>query len=267
MSSTISLPMYAAPGAALQAFWQGLRAHLQAAGLRDVPSDLSHDNDHTAAWLRPDLLLGQTCGYPLMTGLLGRVRLVATPRYRAEGCEGPWSTSLIVVRSDDPALRLEELAGRRAAFNSRDSQSGYNTLRALLAPLATGGRFLGSTVETGSHHRSMELVLAGEADVAAIDCVTFALLARQAPGRVQGLRILCRSARVPSLPLITALSTSDRDVERLRAALRGACRDPDLAAARAELLLDGVEVLPDSAYEVCTTMERQAGALGYPDLA
>ena len=259
--------MYAAPAAALDAFWQGLRRHMIREGLADVPSSLDEPADVHAHWLAPDLLLSQTCGYPLMTSLRGRVRYVGTPRYRAPGCEGASYTSVLVVRADEPETRLVRMAGRRVAFNAPDSHSGYNALRALVAPLARDGRFFDEGIETGAHRLSVAAVRDGRADLAAIDAVTFALLWRDHPDEVRSLRVLGSTERAPGLPLITAEGTEPADVARLRAAWVAACADPALADAREAMLLDGLEVLPPEAYDIIPALRDEAAAQGYPILA
>lgn len=268
MTRTVAFPMYPVPPEAAAAFWTGLRRHMMAAGLSDLPDDPVVQDDLRAHWRDPDLLLTQTCGYPFATELAGRVQLVATPCYEAAGCDGPGYTSFVAVRQDDPARAIGDLRGRRAAANERGSQSGWNALRALVAPLAEDGRFFGAVIFTGAHLRSMVAVRRGEADVAAVDCVTFALAARDQPEATHGLRILCRTAPgVPGLPLITGAATPPADVERLRDALRAAAADPALSDARAGMLLRGFAVLPPEAYEACLAMERGAVAAGYPELA
>lgn len=263
----MSLPMYDQAPDALCAFWEGLRGQMREAGLRGVPDELSRPADLDAHWRSPGTLLSQTCGYPLATVLADRVRLVGTPRYAAPGCRGSDYASLVVVRADDPARSVSDLRGRRAAFNGRRSQSGYNAFRALVAPHARGGRFFAEVIETGGHARSLRTVQDGTADVAAIDCVTYAMTARHAPRSIEGLRILSVSEPCPGLPLITAWATHDDDIARLRAAFAAACADPALAAARQALLLEGLEVRPLADYGRCVEMEARASQLGYPDLA
>lgn len=265
--NVVSLPMYAAPADALAAFWYGLRGHMLREGLAPVPEGLCIPSDLDAHWRARELLLSQTCGFPLATTLREKVRYVGTPCYRAPGCKGPLYSSALVVRAGDAARALEELRGRRAAFNSRDSQSGYNALRALVAPLAVKGRFFGAVLETGAHRASAAAVERGAADIAAIDAVTLALLERDNPTLTSNLRLLAFTPAVPGLPLITSLNTSDADLSRLRAALAASCADPVLATARAALLLDGFEVLAASAYEPLAAMRDAATARGYPDLA
>lgn len=267
MPPVVSLPMYVQAAEAIQAFWSGLRRHLAEAGLPGLPEDLFWPDDFRAHWLSPATLLSQACGYPLVTLLAGRVQLVGTFRYAAPGCEGSDYASLVVVREDDPARTVADLAGRRAAFNSRDSQSGYNSLRALVAPHVRDGRFFGAVIESGGHASSMRLVREGGADVAAIDCVTHALAARADPQAVAGLRTLCLSERAPGLPLITAQATSEQDLARLRSAIAAACADPALAEQRAAFLLEGFDVRPLADYDRCLEMQERAKALGYPELA
>ena len=263
-----SLPMYDLPGleAATDAWWAGLAAAFRAEGLAAVPQRLTREADHTALWRAPDLLFSQTCGYPLTHALAGQVTLVATPIYRCAGCEAGMYRSEIVVRADDPAAHLAGLAGRRAAVNAADSQSGCHALRHAVRALSKEGRFFGAVVLTGGHRASMQAVAAGEADVCAIDGVTYALLRRTQPDLVRSLRVLAQSDAAPALPYVTRRDIPADDLQRLRAGLVRACGDPALSAARAALLLAGVVVLPLSAYDRILDMEAAADAAGCPDL-
>lgn len=191
--SLVSYPMYAAAPGAVDGFWQGLRGHLLEAGFGDVEAGLSQPDDLMAHWMAPDLLLSQTCGYPLTHALAGRVQLVGTPCYDAPGCAGPLYSSVFVVRAGDPARQLADLRGRRVAFNSRDSQSGANCLREAVSPLAEDGRFFSRAIESGAHRRSLRLVQDEDADIAAVDCVTYALASDA--GLTDGLRILAFSRK------------------------------------------------------------------------
>ncbi len=264
-----SLGMYDLPEltAATDAWWAGLRRHFAAQGFRDLPEALNRAGDPVERLKAEGLLFAQTCGLPLTSKLKDHVQLVATPRYAVPGCAGATYVSWIVVRQDDPAKSIADLRGRRAAYNDEGSQSGYNTLRAMLAPLAKDGRFFSAAIESGAHRRSLAMVKAGAADVAAIDCVTFALIARVAPQEVQGIRVLRASGTAPGLPYVTATSTAPTDVQRLQDGIAAAFADPELAETRAALALDGCEILPRAAYEAIPAMESAAIAAGYPRLA
>jgi len=263
-----SLPMYDLPEVrpALDALWAALARELRRAGVTDVPERLTHDVPGSALWPAPDLLLSQCCGADLMGAQAGRLQPVATPRYRAEGCAGGRYTSLLVVADRVDVTVLEDLRGKVAAINHPHSHSGANALRALVAPLSRGGRFFAEVVESGSHLASLALVQRRAADVAAIDCVTYGLLARHRPAALSGTRPLCRTAGAPAPPFVTRRNAGPDLVRRLRGALQSAVLDPELAEARADLLLDGLELLPPSAYARITAFARFAASHAYPQL-
>ncbi len=260
-----SLPMYDLPEvrAATDAWWQGLARAFRREGLVDVPEVLDRRQNYKEVWVSRDLLLSQTCGYPLKHSLDGRVQLVATPCYEVDGCEGPSYCSFVIVGADLPAGHVGDLKGLRCAINGAESQSGCNALRALVAGFSERGRFFGRVDVSGGHAASIALVASGQADVAAVDCVTHALIARDRPAALAGTRVLCRTASAPGLPYVTRGQADPDLLRRLRAGLERAVADPALTAARDTLLLTGMAVLPLSDYDRITDMENAAIAAGY----
>lgn len=264
-----SLAMYDLPElrAATDALWLGMARGFRRAGIAKVPAVLERDLPYRETWQHPALLFAQTCGYPLTHALAGRVRVVATPCYRAEACEGPNYCSIVIVRADHPATDLAALRGARCVVNGPDSQSGYSALRALVAPLAENGRFFADVAVSGSHPASIDAVAAGKADIAAIDCVTHALVARYRPEALAGTRILARTAAAPGLPYITRGDADDDLLQRLRDGLIEVFADPDLAAARDALLLRDAVLLPADAYQRIIDLENDAIGRGYAEVA
>jgi ABC-type phosphate/phosphonate transport system substrate-binding protein len=264
-----SLPMYDLEEVtdATDVFWSGLARALRQEGVHDVPRRLERKGTPEDHWAAPDLLLSQSCGYPLTHAFADRLQVVATPCYDAPGCRGPAYCSLVVVRDDLRARALEDLRSVTAVVNSAGSQSGYSALRALVVPFHRRGRFFGAVKESGSHVASLAMVAEGAADVAAIDCVTHALLVRHRPEAIDGTRVLCRSGSAPGLPYVTAASADEEMVRRLRTALFNALADPALEAARDALLLSDAEVLSRNAYTRIRAMEEEAVAGGYPVVA
>ncbi|WP_411036011.1 phosphate/phosphite/phosphonate ABC transporter substrate-binding protein [Shinella sp. BYT-45] len=267
--SLASLAMYVSPPQIRQAtrlFWEALGARMRAMGL-EAPAALDDDVPYDEAWLRPDLLFGQTCGYPYVRHLRGKVQLVATPIYGLSGCDGPLKCSFIIVNARSPVTSIEELRGARAAINEPGSNSGYNLFRAFVSPHAVDGRFFSSVVETGGHRASIDAVSSGAADVAAIDCVTFGNTLRFDPDRVAGVRILAETAKGPGLPFITAAATPAEDLVILRRVLADAIADPALADICDTLSLRGVSLLDDADYEMLAELDRDAARHGYPAIA
>lgn len=265
----VSLAMYdmTEVQGANDALWSGIAKSLRKRGLDEVPNGLDRETSIPDALRAPDLLLGQTCGYPLIRELAGRVELVATPCYEAAGCDGSNYSSWIVVGADNPAHDVADLAGMRCAVNGANSQSGYNALRALVAPYNDDGLFFGAVEVSGGHANSLAMVQNGTVDVAAIDGVMHAMCARHRPAALDGTRVLTRTAAVPGLPYVTAGGTASDAIDRLRDALDEAMADPNLADARDALLLSGIEVLPLSAYDPVHEMEVEAERQGYPVIA
>ncbi len=245
---------------ATDAFWAALATRLRGAGVEDVPDRLERDSDPRAVWASPQLLFSQTCGLPLVHRFAGRLALVATPCYAAPGCVGPNYLSHIVVRADDPRATVAEFAGSVAAINSEDSHSGFNILR---WRVAREGRspFFARVERTGSHVASLAGVQSGGADLAAIDCVTFALLERHRPSAVEGVRVLEETPLAPGLPYITAGDTTAEECARLREALAETLADPALAEVREALLLLGAEEVRPARYEAIRDFARQGARI------
>lgn len=263
MNWIASLPMYNVTPA-LASHWRALLAdtlRVAAPGARIE----ARDDDLYALWRDDRLLLSQTCGYPLMHLLADTVQVVATPHFDAPGCDGLHYRSLLVVRADAPYRSLEACRGARAAFNQDDSNSGMNLFRHAVAPLARGGRFFREVLETGSHLGSLQALGERRADVAAIDCVTFAFVQDSLPALAATVRSIGWTAPAPGLPLVAARTAPAALLERLRGALDIALQaDPN----RARLLrLKGFSVPAANAYDRIVTLAREAEAAGYPHLA
>src|SRR4051812_7780396 len=128
MQPVASLPMYDWPEVhwANDALWSAIAERLRAVGIA-APERLDRSRPFGEKWLDPELVLSQTCGWPYAARLRGKVRLVATPVYAVQGCNGPSYSSAIVARHDEPG-GVAAFRGRRVAFNSRDSLSGYVAL-------------------------------------------------------------------------------------------------------------------------------------------
>ena len=268
MALRASLPMYDLPEVrdCTDRLWVAIAEEMRDGGVAEVPDALERPADHHDAWRPSGLLLSQSCGYPVVTALRGALRVVATPQYTAPGCEGCRYSSVVVARASSRVAGLGGLRDTVCAFNSRDSQSGYNALRAMVAPMARGKRFFARTIETGAHAASIEAVRAGRADICSVDCVTWALFARYRPSALDGLVVLTFTPRMPGLPFVTAGGRSDASLDSIRHALGRAFSRADLAETREALLISGLSMLSIDAYEPLLALEHAAIASGYPGL-
>ncbi len=220
-----SLSMY--PFAELRPATEGLLAALTAHLHTDVALD-PWSMPYDARWTDPDLLISQTCGYPLVTRLADQVRLLGAFSYATAVSDGYRYRSVIVAATAAAAVTPQ--AGAVAAANQPDSLSGWISLLSY-----AGGAWPGSVRWTGSHAASIDAVRVGRADIASIDAVTWALLVHHHPARCAGLHVVGRGPLVPTLPLITSGAATDEDVAALRRALHVAAAS---GAAR-QLMIDG----------------------------
>ncbi len=195
-----SLTMYRRPEleAEHDRLWAQIRDGLRLAGIK-APDRLSQDAEEAQVWEDPDLVLSQTCGMPYRLGLDKKVRLVGTPDYGLEGCPPGYYRSALVVRRDDPRRALKEFRNARFAFNDSHSQSGH---AAAYWHTAAEGFWFKTRIRTGQHRLSALAVSEDEADIAAIDAVSWRLMQAYEPF-AEYLRVLDWTTPTPGLPLIT----------------------------------------------------------------
>jgi len=177
---------------------------------------------HRAArdlWYDPDLLVTQACGLDLFLSD-APIEPVAAPVFDLD-CEAGVYYSYIVGN----------MRGSVAAVNSLSSRSGYTALLTVCNPE--------KVIVTGSHIASLGAIQAGHAEVAAIDAVTWSILARDNPGCLTGLEVVERSAVCLSPPYVVK---SDADRENMFVCLRRAVLSPASMLARKALFLK--DVLP-----------------------
>ena len=261
MDSIAWLGMYdhVAQHAANDRLWAAIRDRLRDHGLPAVPVRVTRGWSTQAVWSHPGLLLGMICTRPWAREH-PQLRLIGHPAYAGTDRPGE-HRSLIVVRRDDQAQALPDLRGRAVAINDCGSNSGMALLRDRIAPLAEGQPFFGRVVETGAHADSVRAVGEGRADVAAIDEVTFAALARFDPDATGRLRVLAKTDAAATPAFVTAAEPAVATL--LGTVLAQVMADPDLAGTRDDLFLTGIEApRPDLSARIAA-QDMRAAALGY----
>lgn len=225
----------------VRAAWNRLWRRI-ALELEHAPRALDWDRDLHQVWRDPALLLGVTCGWPLVTQLGGglvvvgtfdpAVPLAATGRYR----------SVLIASQATSVAGLHALPRAVAAVNGTDSLSGWVSL------CHAWGGTPADVMVTGSHLASMRAVARGDAQVASIDAVSYELVAAVEPATTAALHVVGHGPLVPALPIVTAAANAAR-VPELRNALAVAVTDPALAATCAALLIRGFVPFDRADYE------------------
>ncbi|MFT7649740.1 MAG: ABC-type phosphate/phosphonate transport system substrate-binding protein [Candidatus Poriferisodalaceae bacterium] len=182
---------------AVEVLWCDVSDRLRAQDV-GTPEGLTRIPDIRAQWVDPDLFIGQTCGLSYAERIRPFAAVIGALTYGISGAGPGEYCSHVVTRSDSGIDTLEDMRGRVVAFNDQDSESGKGSTEQLVAPLASNGRFFAGAVETGGHRTSIVAVANGQADVSAIDAVSFE------PKALASLQIIHTTSSSPGTPMITA---------------------------------------------------------------
>ena len=263
-----SFPMYDFPEIhwALDKLWCAIARNLNARGVDETPDELLHTRPLHELWTDPDMFISQCCCLDVVKNFTRHLTPLATPLSVASGCDGHRYRSKVIVHEESTVMSLEDLRGKVCVVNGPESHSGMNAFRALIAPISEGRPFFAHVVESGAHADSIAMVASGEADVAAIDCVTYAILDRHRPAATEGVRVLTHTEFGPGIPYVTRTDTGFETVDKMREAITEAFAEPDLEDALDALFITGVTVLPKDHYYELIDFERDAVRRGYPKL-
>ncbi len=265
-----SLGMYDHPAqqSANDRIWSAIVRILRKRGVDGVPDVLDRARHVHDLWRDPNLLFGQACGYPLIADDSLALQVIALPIYDIPGFTSSDAThaSVLVARANDGRRSLADYRDTRAAINDPQSNTGMNLFRATLAPITETSAFFARVVQTGSHRGSVAAIVAGNADIVAIDTVTYATLVRHEPDLTAPLKIVARSPASPTLPFVTSATTSVETIAALRLALQEILTDPCLPEARASIGLAGIVIANLDALAPIHALQQTAIRFGYPNL-
>ncbi len=267
MARLAALPMYDFPelSDAHDAMWSFVAHELRHAGLSEIPDALDRVLAYDQTWTDPNLLLGQSCGLPIVDQLDGLVAVVGGFAV-TDGSPDATYASKLVVHADSPVHSLAEVdwsRGIRVAINGWDSLSGYVSFGAAFAEALQTGSISPTAAfahvePTGAHVLSAAALADRSIDLACMDGHTLALLQQHRPEAVAHLRVIGSGPTVPCLPLITALPADDELQATLRSALSAASVAESLASARQALGITGFVAYGNDRYEPIREMHQKA---------
>lgn len=214
----------------------------------------------------PGLLLGHTCGYPLMTRLQDALLPCCLPCFDVPGVAGKLYSSQFIVPADSAIETLQQCRGKIVAINNSNSNSGMNVLRNALATQGATPGYFSEVLMSGGHLASLEAVATNRAQLAAIDCVTYQLIADQNPALMSALRVIGFSEQTCGLPFVVPRSQysqqlCDSYVTALNQALTAVP-----AGIRNKLHLDRFESVGLEDYQSILDLENFAIEAGYAEL-
>lgn len=212
--------------------------------------------------------VGFICGLPyvhLADSPACPIELLAAPVLQGERYQHkPIYFSDVIVRSDSPYRSFDDLQGCVWAYNQRASHSGCNLVCYSLLERGKTPAYFGKTVETGSHRRSIQLVLEGQADAAAIDSHMLDVLLSRHADIVAKLRVIDMLGP-SSIPPVVVARRLDNDLKcRMREVLITMHEDPDAARGLHQRLIDRFVLITDDDYQDIRAMFARVQAVEFP---
>lgn len=186
------------------------------------------------------------------------IELLAVPvpsaaRYQAR----PVYFSDVVVRYDRPFRSFADLRGTSWAYNEPRSHSGFNVVRWHLADMG-GGDFFGAVVESGAHSASLEMILAGRVDGAAIDSTVLEWLIAERNDLLEQIRVIESLGPSPIPPWVISKRVGASLRSELRALLLCLHMDPRGRGMLARAGFDRFVAAQDRDYDPIREMASRA---------
>jgi phosphonate transport system substrate-binding protein len=182
------------------------------------------------------------------------VPVPSEPRYQGQ----PVYYSDVIVRRKSSFQSFFDLRGAAFAYNEPRSHSGFNVVRAYLAEFGQHEGFFGSAVESGAHARSIEMVLSGSIDSAAIDSTVLEWLLAQRQDVADELRVVETIGPSPIPPWVVSKEMSVDLREHIRRVLQDLHLNPLGQTALAHARLAKFIEAEDRDYDPIRRMARAA---------
>ena len=174
----------------------------------DAPLSLDRESHPAALWSKPELIIGQTCGWPYANYLKEQVVPFARFHYDLPDCPAGHYNSVYIGHDDDDYDHLVSSQAfefvEKIAMNSDDSQSGFHVFAEIAGMPSEEAIAKEKRIVTGAHRNSISAVANGDANIAAIDAIAFELAKHYEPEAVSRIVVLGASKPKPGLPLITS---------------------------------------------------------------
>ena len=169
----------------------------------------------------------------------------------------------VVVRREHPAHAFTDLRGGAWAYSHEGSHSGYNVIRHHLLALGETGGYFGRVVASGSHQKSIEMVLDGQVDAAGIDSTVLELDLARCPELAGTIRMITAVGPSPIPPVVVARGLAPSLKTRLRELFLGMSADPAGRAVLANGRMMSFVQVRDEDYDPIRAMVRRAEAAGF----
>ncbi len=167
----------------------------------------------------------------------------------------------VVVRRDSTCQSFRDLRGATWAYNEPRSHSGFNVVRAHLYDLGEVDSFFAAAVEAGAHSNSLQLILSGAVDGAAIDSTVLDWLGSQRNDLADEIRVIETIGPSPIPPWVISKKLPDS----CRSEIRQTLLDLHVSAS-GQAILESAQIArfvcaDDRDYDPIRRMARNAAAV------
>jgi ABC-type phosphate/phosphonate transport system substrate-binding protein len=266
MALVTSLRMYNATPAAAGA-WQSLFVHVFADAGADVRFIEHRDPLPIASlWRKPGLCGAFMCGLPFARAERAMQAIAAPVPAPARYAGLPRYCSEFLVRDDTGFASLADTFGQRIGWMPRDSQSGFNAPRALLARYTDESRrslYRESLGPFTTPAQLLDAIRGEEVDVVAIDSFYLDLVRLHAPSRLAGLRTIATTPWTPISLLVAAPDVERGLIARLRQILLTLHLQPSASQQLRDVALTRFAEPDIASYAQLLEMARYAESRGY----
>ena len=233
------------------AFWQFVRGFLEEQGIK-TGSNLYDAKSSTISLAREGrLMLGQMCGLNFsryredIPGYLGSFILAE------KGVPEGYYHSVIIAAKKLEKISIDNLPVNElcAAINEKDSYSGRFALYQTLGRSPNLCAF-GRVSYTGAHRDTLAAISCGQADIGAIDCLTWHMLQSACPEQVERVKVIGTSRPVPAPPLVSGLAEHSPELVLLKKAIKAAFKEDKLSARMKNIGILGCKPLTGANYDI-----------------
>lgn len=175
--------------------WNAIHAEAMTRGVA-LPEHLTRGVSEDALWSAPDLILGQICNLPFRQTYYDRLHVIGAMDYGVDHLDAGFYDSVIITRPEHIDADVSKL---RFAYNATESNSGWDAAHLWAEKNTTQ---LNPTLETGGHRASLKAVAQGQADIAALDCITFRQCLKW-DAEAHAVVVKDRTAATPGMLLVT----------------------------------------------------------------
>jgi phosphonate transport system substrate-binding protein len=181
------------------------------------------------------------------------IQLLAVPVIHGS----PTYHSYIIVPHNSAATSLEDLRGKRFAFTDPLSTSGYlYPVYALVRKGQQPATFFAKTLFTYSHDNSIEAVVEGVVDGAAVDSLIYDYLLLQHPDLASRMRILHSSPPMGAQPVGIPRTLAPDTKQALRDLFLNMDQEPDAQKILKQLGVDRFIAGSDNLYDGIRAMQK-----------